>query len=176
MNLTIRQIQAFVAVYRVGGISRAAKRLRLTQSAVSVLIRQTEANLGVTLFERTTRSLRPTQAAENAIADSERLLRDLEHLNAKFRGMAERTKGDVAVALSAGLAAALGGIMLSAFARLYPNVRVHVHDVAPNQVVARVLAQEVEFGLGPNERGNAEIEQEVLATDQVSAICLRSDR
>lgn len=176
MNLTIRQIQAFAAVYRLGGISRAAKRLRLTQSAVSVLIRQIEANLGVTLFERTTRTLRPTQAAENAIADAERLLRDLDHLNAKFRGMAERTKGDVAVALSAGLAAALGGVMLSAFARRYPSIRVHVHDVAPNQVVARVLAQEVEFGLGPDERGNVEVEQEILATDQLSAICLRSDK
>ena len=69
MNLTIRQIQAFVAVYRLGGISKAAKRLRLTQSAVSVLIRQIESKLGATLFERTTRTLRPTQAAENAVAD-----------------------------------------------------------------------------------------------------------
>ena len=176
MNLTIRQIQAFVAVYRLGGISKAAKRLRLTQSAVSVLIRQIETNLGVTLFERTTRRLQPTQAAEDAVADSERLLRDLDHLNAKLRGVAEKTRGDVAVALSAGLAAALGGVMLSAFTQRYPNIRVHMHDVAPNQVVARVLEQEVEFGLGASERDNVEIEQEILATDQISAICLRSNK
>jgi DNA-binding transcriptional LysR family regulator len=176
MNMTIRQIQAFVAVYRLGGISKAAKRLRLTQSAVSVLIRQIETKLGVTLFERTTRTLRPTQAAENAVADSERLLRDLDHLNAKFRGVAERTRGEVALALSAGLAAALGGVMLSAFARRYPNIKVHMHDVAPNQVVARVLEQAVEFGLSASERDNAEIEQEILATDQISAICLRSNK
>jgi DNA-binding transcriptional LysR family regulator len=175
MNLTLRQIRAFVTVYQLGGISKAAKRLRLTQSAVSVLIRQMEENLGVKLFERTTRTLRPTQAANDAVADSERLLQSLDHLHAKFRGLVDKSRGEVRVALSAGLAAALGGVMLNNFAQRYPGVKVRFSDVAPSQVVARVLDQEAEFGIGPSERNNREIDQEILATDSVSAICLRSD-
>ena len=65
---SIRQLRAFRAVFHLGKLSAAAEQLSLTQSAVSVLIRQLEEGLGTRLFDRTTRSLRSTQAAMEAIS------------------------------------------------------------------------------------------------------------
>ncbi|HCB75296.1 MAG TPA: hypothetical protein DEP91_03860 [Sphingomonas bacterium] len=75
---TLKQLRAFVAVYQLRKLSAAATQLFLTQSAISVLIRQMEDGLGTRLFDRTTRSLQPTPAAHEAVQVAERILRDLE--------------------------------------------------------------------------------------------------
>lgn len=175
MTITIRQLRAFTAVYRLGSITRAAERLRLTQSAISMLIRSLERSLDAVLFERTTRSLRPTAVAHDTVQDAERLLQDLDRLNVKFKGVAERSLGHLRLALSAGLAASLGGAMLKEFTARHPGVVVHLHDVAPNQVVPQVINEEVEFGIGVRQIGDKEVRQQVIASDTVCAICLRSD-
>src|SRR3954451_14109409 len=72
---SVRQLRAFRAVYLLRKLSAAAEQLAITQTAVSGLIRQLEAGLGTRLFDRTTRSLRPTTAATEALAKRERILR-----------------------------------------------------------------------------------------------------
>src|SRR5690606_18311340 len=62
MNINLRQLQAFVGAYRLGSLTRAAEQMFITQPAASVLLRQLEESIGVRLFDRTTRSLRPTAA------------------------------------------------------------------------------------------------------------------
>jgi DNA-binding transcriptional LysR family regulator len=79
---SVRQLRAFRAVYQLRKVSAAAEQLSLTQSAVSVLIRQLEEGLDTRLFDRTTRSLSPTSAAQEAIVVAERILRDVESLGA----------------------------------------------------------------------------------------------
>jgi len=174
MNLSVRQMEAFQAVFRLGSMTRAADHLNLTQSAISILIRQMEENLGLSLFERTTRSLKPTQAAHDAVADVERLLRDLDQLGSKLRGLADKSRGNVSVAMSAGLAAGWGGAILSIFIRRYPGILVRLHDVAPNQLVGRVINEDVEFGIGAMELNRKDVSQEILVTDTISAVGLRS--
>ncbi|MBV9985432.1 LysR family transcriptional regulator [Bradyrhizobium sp.] len=70
MNLSIRQLQIFVQVYRAGNLTRAAAQLGLTQSAVSLQLQQLENIFGLRLFDRTTRALYPTRAATMAVATS----------------------------------------------------------------------------------------------------------
>lgn len=57
---------AFVAVYKFQHMSAAADELSLTQPAVTVLIKELEQKLGVKLFDRATRQLKPTEAAEKS--------------------------------------------------------------------------------------------------------------
>lgn len=66
MNVTLRQLRAFTGVYRTRSITRAARELGITQSAASLLIQQLETQLGVKLFDRSTRSVQPTLAANEA--------------------------------------------------------------------------------------------------------------
>ena len=54
---SVRQLRAFVAVYHTGSVSAAAQELSLTQPAVTMLLRELETKLGVSLFDRHTRAL-----------------------------------------------------------------------------------------------------------------------
>jgi DNA-binding transcriptional LysR family regulator len=171
---TIRQLRAFLAVHQLRKLSAAAQRLFVTQSAVSMLIRQLEEGLGTRLFDRTTRSLKPTAAAEEMLATVERVLRDVDSLSADFRELATLERGRVTLAITPTLAAMLLPDALRIFSQQHPKVRVLVNDCAPDQFISRILGEHVDFGIGTPERPGAEVETERLMRDHLALVC-RSD-
>ena len=77
-RLSIRHIRAFVAVAKHRSLTRAAESLFVTQSALSLTIQHLEDDLGVSLFDRSTRRLDLTQAGEEFLPSAERLLQDFD--------------------------------------------------------------------------------------------------
>lgn len=169
--VTIKQLRAFVAVYQLRGLSAAAADLCVTQSAVSVLIRQMEQELGVRLFDRTTRSLKPTAAAEDAIEVAQRVLRDLDALGSGLSDLSALRRGRVTVACTPALARILLPEALAKFMQAYPQVHVDVDDCAPDQFFARLLGEHADFGLGTPDRTGDELKMHRLMSDQLSVIC-----
>src|SRR6187551_2011359 len=104
---SIRQLRAFVEVHRLRKLSAAAEKLFVTQSAVSMLIRQLEDGLGARLFDRTTRSLQPTAAATDMLPTAERILRDVDALSGGFRDLSTLERGRICVAITPTLASFL---------------------------------------------------------------------
>ena len=74
-------IQAFVKVAETGSFSEAARRLNLSKSMISRQVSALEAELGVRLLHRTTRSLSPTEAGRAYLERCQRILADLEEAN-----------------------------------------------------------------------------------------------
>ena len=97
---SVRQLRAFTAIYQLGKLSTAAERLYMTPSAVSLLIRQLEDGLGARLFDRTTRSLRPTAAAHELLGTAERVVRDVESIGDRFRALSTLRRGRIVVAIT----------------------------------------------------------------------------
>jgi DNA-binding transcriptional LysR family regulator len=168
---TLRQLRAFVAVYQLGKLSAAAEQLFVTQSAISVLVRQMEQGLGVRLFDRTTRSLQPTQAAREALVVAERILRDVESMGSSFRDLSGLRRGRVCVAVTPTLAAFVMPPVIRRFAALYPDIRVVVDDCAPDQFMSRVIGEHVDFGIGTPEKMLADADTRTLVHDQLSLVC-----
>lgn len=170
-KLSIKQIRAFVAVYRLGRLAAAAQKLSVTQSAISVAIRQIEIVLGVRLFDRSTRTLEPTSAAHEAISLAERILQDIEMLGTELRQLGERKRGRVNLAVTPAVAAALLPLTVRKFAESYPSIRLVIDDCAPDQFLARILSEQVEFGIGSPEPGSSEVELQNLLQDRLCLVC-----
>lgn len=168
---TIRQLRAFKAVYQLRKLSAAAEQLSLTQSAISVLIRQLEEGLDTRLFDRTTRSLRPTQAGKDAIVVAERILRDVDSLGSSFMDLSERKRGRVCIAVTPTLAGMVLPEVVRVFSARYPLIQVLVDDVAPDQFISRVVGEHVDFGIGTPERSGGEVEQQTLMRDTLALVC-----
>ncbi|MES2509932.1 MAG: LysR family transcriptional regulator [Pseudomonadota bacterium] len=169
---TVKQLRAFLAVYRLRKLGAAAVQLFVTQSAVSVLIRQLEEGLQARLFDRTTRSLQPTQAAHDAAVVAERILRDVDSLGAAFGDLSVLRRGRVCFAITPTLAGILLPEAIRRFTVLHPEVQVVVDDCAPEQFSARVLGEHVDFGIGTPERAGGELELQTLMRDQLCLVCL----
>jgi len=82
-RVTLRQLEAFVAVAEKGAFTRAAYVLRVAQPVVSGLIRELESELALRLFDRSTRRVRLTEAGEDFVPEARRLDRFTDLLNRK---------------------------------------------------------------------------------------------
>lgn len=174
---SIRQLEALVLVYRLGSITKAAAELRVTQSAISLLIRQIEENFQLKLFDRTTRALHPTAACRDAIPAAERILSGARGLSRHMRDLVEVKTGRIAVAVSAGVASALLPRVLAAYRSQYPGVKVDLFDLAPEELLSFVTAGHAEFGIGSFEDdGASEVRIETLLQSALSAIGVRDGR
>jgi DNA-binding transcriptional LysR family regulator len=78
MNITSRQLRAFVLTARHENFSRAADQMFITQSGMSILVRELEAQLGFRLFDRTTRKVKLTESGSKFLPIADRCLSDLE--------------------------------------------------------------------------------------------------
>lgn len=168
---TVRQLRAFAAVYQLRKLSAAAEQLFITQSAISVMVRQMEEGLGARLFDRTTRSLQPTQAAREAIVVAERILRDVDSLGAGLRDLGGLRRGRLSLAVTPTLGEILLPRVLMRFAAEHPGIQVLVDDCAPDQFVSRVVGEHVDFGIGTPERAAAGVDTLTLLHDHLSLVC-----
>jgi DNA-binding transcriptional LysR family regulator len=168
---TIKQLRAFLAVHQLRKLSAAAETLFVTQSAVSMLIRQLEDGLGVRLFDRTTRSLQPTVAAVDMLATAERILRDVDSLGASFHELATLQRGRICIAITPTLASFMMPATVKRFCEAHPQIRVVVDDCAPDQFISRIVGEHVDFGIGTPERSGADVETQTLQRDHLTLVC-----
>lgn len=171
MNPTIKQLRAFSQVCRFGILTRAAEELFITQPAVSVLIRQMEESLGLRLFDRTSRALQPTAAANEILPTVERILRDLETIQSSMKELAGRERGQLRFAATPSIAAAIVPKLIAEYRTLYPNIEVSIDDAAPDRLTASTLTGDVEFGIGTISDPPDGITLQSLARDSLCAIC-----
>ena len=87
MNVTLRQLRAFLAVARTGSFTLAAESLYITQSALSGLIKELEQTLGMRLVDRSTRRVYLTEIGA----------RLYPQLDAKLQDLGARKMGDICV-------------------------------------------------------------------------------
>jgi DNA-binding transcriptional LysR family regulator len=171
MNISLRQLQAFVAVAASGNFTRAAEQLHIAQSAVSVLIRELEAELGVRLLDRTTRRVELTDIGREFRGSAEKLMADLEYAVRNAHDLAERKRGRITVAAPPLLAAALLPSVIAGFSRDFPGIRIVLLDVRTDQIVERVKSGEADIGVGtfaPEEEG---LVRTRLARDTLMLFC-----
>jgi LysR family transcriptional regulator for metE and metH len=86
-------------VERLGSLTAAASQLNLTQSALSHAIRKLENQIGVDIWRREGRSLRPTQAGEWLLAVANRLLPQLSHAEDRLRQFAQGERGKLRIGM-----------------------------------------------------------------------------
>ncbi len=171
MNVTLRQLQALLAVAEQGSFSRAAERLHVTQSAVSVLVRELERELRLRLFDRTTRRVEPTPAGAAFAAQAAKLVADLDLAVRHAHDLAELRRGRLTVAAPPLLAATLLPGAIAAFRSSHPGVRVELVDTRTDLIVAQVRAGEADLGVGTFQAGEDGIERVHLAADRLVAVC-----
>ena len=158
MNVTLRQLRAFVAVARTGSFTLAAESLFITQSALSGLIKELEQALGLRLFDRSTRRLQLSDAGSDLVTHIEKILLDLDGVIDEVGKLKALHRGLVRVAVPQLMACTLMPGLMASFRNDHPQVQLRLVDSLVEQVINRVFTGEVDFGLGPERAPNSDIE------------------
>lgn len=167
---SVRQLRAFVAVYQSGHISAAAELLSVTQPAVTVLLRELEERLGVRLFDRTTRSLKRTDAANAAFAYAQRVLSELEAMGRSMDDLAQGRQGRLRIAATSTVVQTVLPEVLRQFTRELPGVELLIDDCAPGEFVERIVSERVDCGVGTLESPVPGLEERIFLRDPMVAV------
>src|SRR3954452_22640253 len=145
--MTLQQLEYFLTALDAGSFSAAAERLLLAQPSLSEQIRRLEAELGVALFARVGRGIKPTDAA----------LALRPHAEAALAAVAEAREAVVEQRELQGGLAAFGTFgtarwypgtqIIAAFRRRHPKVRVRLVGQNSSEVAAAIRNGELEAGL-----------------------------
>lgn len=171
ISVDIRHIRAFLAVARHGSFTRAASDLALSQPALTICVRQLEDNLGLAVFNRTTRRVTLTPAGREFLPAAQRLTEDFESALSMLKAHADVERGRVAVAAIPSVASEWLPPMVSRFARAFPKIAIEiVSDNSPG-IIRRLREGEVNFGfVGLLNASNDTIARELYA-EPIQLVC-----
>ncbi|WP_390347284.1 LysR family transcriptional regulator [Variovorax boronicumulans] len=148
MNLTTRQMRAFLQVARIGNFTRAAEQVHITQAGLSILIREMEKQLGCRLFDRTTRMVSLTPAGRRLLPVVERLVTDLDDVAAELGAEGDAARQTLRIAATPLVSSHLLPWVFASFRAAHPQVALRLFDADLRDVEAIVAAGEADLGLG----------------------------
>ena len=171
MNLSARDIQAFLALAEVKNFTRAAARCHLSQPAFSALIKALEASVGLQLFDRSTRHVLLTPEGDRFLLSAQRIAAELEDCAKAMRDTAQLARGHVAVALLPSLAAGWLPPVLAQFMARHPGVDLALLDVLSEPCIAAVAHGEADFALAAIRADTPELQAEPFCSDDFHLVC-----
>jgi DNA-binding transcriptional LysR family regulator len=164
--MTIEDLRVFAMVAAERSFSRAAKKLRRTQPAVSQAIRRLEETTGERLIDRSSRDGTLTDAGHLLLTYAQRILRLLEEAAVGVGELRDIQKGRVVIGSNeAGVHALLP--LLETFRKLHPGVLVDVRRVHSRQIAHEVLLRAVDFGVLTFQPPEKELQSVPLWTDEL---------
>src|SRR6187549_2454281 len=144
--MTFEDLRVFVTVSAERSFSRAARKLRRTQPAVSQAIRRLEDGIGEKLIDRSSRDGTLTDAGDLLLEYAERLLRLVDEATGAVADLRDVKKGRVVIgANEGGVHAVLP--LIEAFQKQHPGILVDVRRVHARQMSQEVLLHSVDFGI-----------------------------
>lgn len=174
-NVTLKQLRTFVAVAECGRFRLAAEAVNLTQSAVSILIKELEGQLGTSLFDRHTRFVGLTDAGKRLLPLA---IDILERVDSAVDSMVDITTlktGRVTIASATVLAATFLPSRIASFMRNHPEIRIDLRDVSEDEIRTLLIDGEADIGVGTSRFSEQEINEHALFADHLALFCPAND-
>jgi len=147
MNLSTRQLEAFLLVARLASFTRAAEHAHMTQAGLSATIRDLENQFSCRLFDRTTRSVRLTVEGRALLPFAERITNELRAATDAVKASAATSRSVLTIAVTPIAATTLIAGACREFGARMPEVEVRIKDVPQTEIQRLVETGEVDMGL-----------------------------
>ena len=170
MRLTLRQLEVFATVARLGSVTRGAERLRLTQSAASMSLKQLERALDGPLFARVGRALVLNDRGRALLPRAEALIAEIAELEEIGRGLGSAPAGELLIGCSTTIGNYLMPALIKAFNDQYTNVVIHLRVGLTEEVAAALRSGLVDGGLVEGEVADPRLRVEPWLRDELVCI------
>lgn len=170
MGVTIKQINAFVAIAKSRSFAEASGQLHLSQPALSIAIKNLEEVLGGSLFTRSTRTLELTPEGKVFLPVAQRLLDDLDHAMEDISNLFSLKQGTLSMAAMPFFAASILPDILVSYQSQHPNISIRLHDIVNELVIEEVRSGRVEIGLCFHSGKDEDLEFTPLFSEEFMAL------
>ncbi len=171
MNLSSRQLRAFVILAEEQHFTRAAQRCHMTQPAFSVLIRQIELEVGMRLFDRSTRHVSLTPEGELFQSAALQLLTEFDVVKERMSDYVAQRQGRVSLAALPSLAAGWLPGRLAHYHQENPGVRLELRDALLDPCLDMVRGGYVDFAVAAQRADMSGLVADFLYKDHFFMVC-----
>jgi len=151
MAITFRQLEIFIAVAETKQVTRAAKNLYLTQSAVSMALSELESQLSGPLFDRHGRSLLLNDRGRYLLPLAKEIIYQVVNVESMLTEQRNSVAGSLKVVASSTIGNYVLPYLIGSFMRLHPEA--HIDMLVANTLIAEKMVQKGEADLGFVEGG-----------------------
>ncbi|MDJ0862009.1 MAG: LysR family transcriptional regulator [Gammaproteobacteria bacterium] len=134
---TLRQLQVFEAIVRLGSFTRAAEELFLTQPTVSMQVKKLADVMGLPLFEHVGRSVRPTEAGLELHDACRKMFETLTNLEMKLADLKGMKRGRLRLGVIT-TAEYFAPEILGEYSQLYPGIEVSLKVTNRDSIIGRM--------------------------------------
>ncbi|MGF6728953.1 DNA-binding transcriptional LysR family regulator [Paraburkholderia youngii] len=165
MNFT--HLFAFYEVARAGSLSGGARRLRVSQPAVSREVKELKGRLGVLLFDRLPRGVSLTYAGKLLFGYADRIFTLAEAARSELKEVAGQSQEHLKIAASATLGVYLVPQMIAEFTTLYPKVGIELTVTNTQEVISGLGNGEFTLGFIEGPYDEARLHAQYIGSDEI---------
>lgn len=176
MSITLRQLEIFIAVAETAQVTKASKKLFVTQSAVSMALAELENQLGGSLFDRHGRSLLLNARGRFLLPLAKDITCQVSNIETVMSERNDKLEGKIDVVASTTLGNYILPYLVGAFRRVHPNVIVNLLVYNTRYAEKLVLDDEMDIGFveGPLS-GKSELLWRPWFEDELIVLCGPTD-
>jgi DNA-binding transcriptional LysR family regulator len=169
--MEIRQLKAFLAIAETKTFTAGARRVNVTQAAISMQIRQLEEEVGVPLFTRTPRRVILTEAGERLLDRARRILREHDTALAEIAEIAGAEHGRLRIgSASAMFTTSQLPSILEKLRNKFPNAEITVNSGTSQALVDKIMHGDIDIAFVSLPVEAANIQTDLLFSDEIVAI------
>jgi LysR family nitrogen assimilation transcriptional regulator len=172
--MDLKRLRTFVAVSELGTVSRAAVRLRISQSALSRQISDLEQEFGIRLFDRVGRRLVLTSVGEQLLGDCRGVLGQVGSLGERVELLRRGDRGVLRVAAPPQTLESVLSKFLPGYTKCFPSVDVRLTEALGPEQSALLERGEVHIGIRHDQYPSRFLASRALPPDEVLAVCSAS--
>ncbi|HKP86589.1 MAG TPA: LysR substrate-binding domain-containing protein [Blastocatellia bacterium] len=170
LHLEVRHLKLISEVAKEGGVTKAANRLHLTQSALSHQLRDIEEKLGAPLFLRLNKKMLLTQAGERLLSSAPVVLDELRRAEEDIRQIALHREGILRISTECYTCYRWLPSVLKPFNQLFPRVEVRIVAEATRRPIEALLDGRLDLALAATAARNSKLLFKPLFSDELVVI------
>lgn len=173
MQIKIEMLRCFVAVARTGNLSDAAEVLGRTPSALSMMLKQLEENLGQSLFE-TDRKNRLSALGSFVLEQAERELYQFDGMVQDIVNFAKAKSGKVRLAAVPSVANTIMPEVIARYLSARPDVHIELRDIDSASILRELAKDRIDLGIASTQGHATSFHTQTLFSDRFGILCHKS--
>ena len=171
MNVSLRQVEVFLAVAQTLSFSHAAKLCHLSQPALSANVKRLEETLGARLFDRHTRKVALTAVGREFLSIASAMTENMQLSLTRMRDFVGGKRGRLVLAAAPSMAASFVPGLLAEFLQKHPDLEVELHDELADLCLEKLRQGVADVALAAYEEKADDLVQRQLFRDPLVVIC-----
>ncbi|HEX2533182.1 MAG TPA: LysR substrate-binding domain-containing protein [Chitinophagaceae bacterium] len=173
--MTFTQLEYIIAIDNTRHFAKAAAQCFVTQPTLSMQVQKLEEELGMRLFDRSRQPVLPTEAGAAIIAQARKIIAECSVIQEITQVQKGIVQGQLSVGIIPTLAPYLLPLFVPRFTKNYPKVKLIIHELTTDAVIARLRDGRIDAGLLVTPLSDAGLQEQPLFYEELVAYVSRSN-